>query len=63
MTTKQTKNEDEINIRCPHCREVFDFDTVDKNNWGVESKYILIRCPLCSKIFKILMKSKKETER
>ena len=53
----------ETDIRCPHCGEVFDFDTVDKNNWGVEENYIIIRCPLCSEIFKILIKSKRETER
>ena len=63
MTAKQTKNEDKVNIRCPHCESTFDFNTVDKNNWGVEEDYIIIRCPLCSKIFKIVIKSKRETKR
>ena len=43
------------NIKCPQCGETFDFESLSKNDWSVESKYLLIRCPLCTKLFKILV--------
>ena len=42
-------------IKCPYCGEVFDFESLSKNDWGIESKYLLIGCPICTKLFKILM--------
>ena len=42
------------NIKCPYCEEIFDFESLNKNEWSVESKYLLIRCPKCLEIFKIL---------
>ena len=30
------------NIRCPYCEKIFDFESLSKNDWGVESKYLLI---------------------
>ena len=63
MTTKQTKNEDKGNLRCPYCGETFDFESLSKNDWGVESEYLLIQCQMCGKVFKILIESQRETER
>ena len=47
-------------IKCPHCEGTFDFDSLSKNDWSIELEYILIRCQMCGKIFKIKMRIPKD---
>lgn len=39
---------------CPHCEESFDLESLSKNEWGVESDYIIVQCPYCGGVSKIL---------
>ena len=53
---KENNNKIErTNIKYLHCGATFDFESLSKNDWGVESKYLLIRCQMCGKLLKILV--------
>ena len=43
------------NIICPYCGNEFNFESISKNEWGVDSNYLLLRCPICSEFLKIEM--------
>ena len=51
----QMDNNENANIKCPYCGKVFDFESLSKNEWGVEQGYLLIRCQFCAKPFRIFM--------
>jgi len=42
-------------IRCPYCKERFDFNALNKNEWEIELECLLVRCSLCMKSFKVLI--------
>ena len=37
-------------IECPNCKIKFDLESLNKNEWGVESDYLIVRCPHCGDI-------------
>ena len=52
------KNDDIIEaiiLRCSDCENLFDLNTLSKNEWSMQTNYLKIRCPFCGGIFKILM--------
>ena len=50
-------NNKKDNLKCPYCEETVDFDSLSKNDWGIEEDCVIVRCTFCGKVFKIVIKS------